>query len=139
MSEFRGLGTTITSGSLASLAGAAVAVVFSASIADAEMLGFHYNSTLMGVFAFGGFILGPWVALRRFGFPLAEVTSALAVVWMLLLFFTVGPIFDAVGPPWLLLTLILAALAIARMITAPLARFVEPVPARSDKEPTAAL
>ena len=37
-----------------------MAVVFSTSIADAEMLGFHYNSTLMGVFAFGGFILGPW-------------------------------------------------------------------------------
>ncbi len=139
MSEFRGLGTTITSGSLASLAGAAVAVVFSASIADAEMLGFHYNSTLMGIFAFGGFILGPWVALRRFGFRLAEVTSALAVVWILLLFFTVGPIFDAVGPPWLLLTLILAALGIARLTTAPFARFVEPVPASSDKEPTAAL
>ncbi len=139
MSEFRGLGTTVTSGSLASLAGAAVAVVFSASIADAEMLGFHYNSTLMGVFAFGGFILGPRVALRRLGFRLAEVTSALAVVWMLLLFFTVGPIFDAVGPPWLLLTLILAALGIARLTTAPFARFVEPAAAPSDKEPTAAL
>jgi len=139
VSEFRGLGTTITSGSLASLAGAVVAVVFSANIADAEMLGFHYNSTLMGVFAFGGFILGPWVALRRFGFRLAEVTSALAVVWMLLLFLTVGPIFDAVGPPWLLLTLILAALGIARLTTAPFSRFVEPAPAPSDKEPTAAL
>ncbi len=130
MSEFRGLGTTIIAGSLASLAGAAVAVVFSASIADAELFGFPYNSALMGIFACGGFILGPWVALRVSGFRLAEVTSALAVVWMLLLFFTVGPILDAVGPPWLPLTLILAALAIARMITAPLARFVEPVPAR---------
>ncbi len=116
-----------------------MAVVFSASIADAEMLGFHYNSALMGVLAFGGFILGPWVALRRLGFRLAAVTSALAVVWMLLLFLTVGPIFDAVGPPWLPLTLILAALGIARLSNAPLARFVEPAPARSDKEPTAAL
>ena len=138
MSEFRGLGTTIIAGSLASLAGAAVAVVFSVSIADAEAFGFPYNSVLMRVFAFGGFILGPWVALRGSGFRLAEVTSALAVVWMLLLFFTVGPIFDAVGPSWLPLTLILAALGIARLITAPLARFVEPAPARPDKEPTAA-
>ncbi len=139
MSEFRGLGTTIIAGSLASLAGAAVAVVFGASIADAEMFGFPYNSALIRVFAAVGFIVGPWAALRGSGFRLAEVTSALAVVWMLLLFLTVGPILDAVGPSWLPLTLILAALAIARLITAPLARFIEPAPAHSDKEPSAAL
>ena len=112
-----------------------MAVVFSASIADAEMFGFSYNSTLIRVFAAAGFILGPWIALRGSGFRLAEVTSALAVVWMLLLFLPVGPIFDAVGPSWLPLTLILAALAIARLITAPLARFIEPAPARSDRNP----
>lgn len=116
-----------------------MAVVLGASIADAEMFGFPYNSTLIRVFAAVGFIVGPWAALRGSGFRLAEVTSALAVVWMLLLFLTVGPIFDAVGPSWLPLTLILAALAIARLITAPLARFIEPAPAHSDKEPSAAL
>jgi hypothetical protein len=127
MRELRGAAITTLSGSLGMLAGA-VAGVFD----------IPFNTTVMLGAAGAGFVLGPTIALRAAGLGLAEVTSGLAAVWVILLFLAFGPIIEVMGPAWLPIPFVVAALTIARLITEPLSRFLpeeetEPVPQGSGK------
>lgn len=126
MDEKRAIFITVVAGLAGMLTGAVLAALVSASSPQEPVLGDSLQPGLVTVLVAAGFILGPWIALRAAGFRLAEVTAALAAIWVLLLILAVGPILDAIGPPWFPVVVAFAALAIARAIAGPLAPYVAP-------------
>jgi hypothetical protein len=134
MRELRGTAITTLSGTIGLVVGAGVAVVISRGFADAQFSGIRFNTTALLVLGLAGFVMGPAITLRIAGYRLAEVTAALATIWVLLLFMALGPTLDAIGPAWSPLALFVAALAIARLIAEPFSHYLpeeepEPVPA----------
>lgn len=125
MDEFRAIFITVVAGCAGMLTGAVVAVSVSASTPqDQPVFGDSLEPGLVTVLVAAGFVLGPWLALRAAGYHLAEVTSALAAVWVLLLILAVGPVLDSIGPSWFPVVVAVAALAIARAITGPFAPYL---------------
>ena len=126
MDEFRAIFITVIAGCAGMLTGAVVAVSVSASTPQGRpVFGDSLEPGLVTALVAAGFVLGPWIALRAAGYHLAEVTSALAALWVLLLILAVGPVLDSVGPPWFPVVVALAALAIARAIAGPLAPYLD--------------
>lgn len=133
MSEFRAILITVLAGSAGMLTGAVTASVVGVGTGDLDlMFGVVVPSGVSSLFVAVGFALGPWLALRTAGFRLAEVTTALAVVWVLLLIMAVGPILDVIGPSWFPLAVALVSLAIARTIAGPFAPYLAAVGAEPD-------
>lgn len=133
MSEFRAVLITVLAGSAGMLSGAVAASAVGAGTTDLDlMFGVVVPSGVSSLFVAVGFALGPWLALRSAGLHLAEVTTALAVVWMALLIMSVGPILDVIGPSWFPLMVALASLAIARTIAGPFAPYLAAIGAEPD-------
>jgi hypothetical protein len=133
VSEFRAILITVLAGSAGMLVGAVTASVVGVGTGDVDLIfGVVVPSGVSSLFVAVGFALGPWLALRAAGLHLAEVTTALAVVWMLLLIMAVGPILDVIGPSWFPLMVALASLAIARTIAGPFAPYLAAVGAEPD-------
>ena len=125
--EKRAIFITVIAGLAGMISGAVIAASVGASTPQSEpVLGDSLQPGLVTVLVAAGFILGPWIALRAAGFRLAEVTAALAAIWVLLLILAVGPVLDAIGPSWFPVVVALAALAIARAIAGPFAPYLEP-------------
>lgn len=131
MSQWRSVMLAFVAVPIGLVAGTVVAIVLSGSSADMEVFGtFEVGSIRLAVFVAGGFILGPWIALRVAGFRGAGATSALAVV-----LFIIGTtilnsvIYGDLGssiPSW--------AIAVLALACAPLARVVVELGLRSSVE-----
>lgn len=134
MDEFRAIVITVLAGCAGMLVGAVTASAMGAGLtAQQQFLGVPFHWGLPGALVALGFLLGPWIALRTAGFDLAEVTTALAALWVCLLLIAVGPVLDAIGPGWFPLPLAVAALAIARAIAGPFAPYIAAIDAETSE------
>jgi len=125
--EFRAIFITVIAGAAGMLTGAVLAVLVTASTSQSQpVFGDSLEPGIVTLFVAVGFVLGPWIALRAAGYHLAEITSMLAAIWVLLLILAVGPTLAAIGPSWFPAVVALLALAIARAIAGPFVPYVAP-------------
>ncbi len=124
MRELRSTVITTVAGTVGMTVGGAIGMVVTRGFADAAMLGIPFNTRGMLALAGVGFVIGPSLALRAGGYRLPETTAALAALWVLLLFLAVGPTIKVMGPSWTPLPLVVASLAIARLIAEPLSAYL---------------